>query len=70
MAMKTYDCGQKMRIMIGCRYPNMTEIAADDKIALNFVFPCENAVFYSWNKDTYSNDRTNICTGYNTSDEN
>jgi hypothetical protein len=31
----THAAGQKTRMMIGCRYPSITEIAAEDKIALN-----------------------------------
>ena len=28
--------GQNTRMMIGCRYPSMTAIAADDRMALNY----------------------------------
>ena len=31
----TYADGQNTRIMMGCRYPSITEIAADERIALN-----------------------------------
>jgi len=32
---KTYADGQNTRMMIGCKYPSITEIAADERIALN-----------------------------------